>query len=468
MDRPSSDLLLPDIFIINHCEFKNLESQKVFDTSCFLPVTRNRKAVDYSVFQDDDDEDFACEKPPPKKARTAVKDLDSESNCKSTSASPNEVVDLTSSGSKKRTFLGDKLYERDLEAALTLSLLDSSRTQDGEPTTKTEDCDASQPVQCSPPVLIHCSADGSHLDLDSESNRKSTSASPNEVVDLTSSGSKKRTFLDDKLHERDLEAALTLSLLDSSRTQDGEPTTKTEDCDASQPIQCSPPVLIHCSADGSHLVGDSHPHPDCPPVLSNCSIDDRSLGLNLISVDASPPSVSKQTEASEKQRKPLKKKDNKDDEDYQLQNTPDSESDADFTEEEESEDETFTMKKKVVKQKTEKKAPPPVKDKREKKEKKPTNASKAKISAPCPTLCRSPAGPVSGLKKTPNTPPVSKPALCSSPAGGRLPKWNPPGLVGRIPGASQNASMKSPGQGLRLGLSRLARVKPLHHNAAVN
>ncbi|XP_067247979.1 RAD51-associated protein 1-like [Chanodichthys erythropterus] len=216
------------------------------------------------------------------------------------------------------------------------------------------------------------------------------------------------TFLDDKLYERDLEAALTLSLLDSSRTQDGEPTTKTEDCDASQPVQCSPPVLIHCSADGSHL-GDSHPHPDCPPVLSNCSIDDRSLGLNLISVDASPPSVSKQTEASEKQRKPLKK-DNKDDEDYQLQNTP----------------------------------------------------------APSPTLCRSPAAPVSGLKKTPNTPPVSKPALCSSPAGGRLPKWNPPGLVGRSPGASQNASVRSPGQGLRLGLSRLARVKPLHPNAAVN
>ncbi|XP_051748105.1 RAD51-associated protein 1 isoform X1 [Ctenopharyngodon idella] len=341
--------------------------------------SRNRKAVDYSVFQDDDDEDFACEKPPPKKARTAVKDLDSESNRKSTSASPSEVVDLTSSGSRKRTSLGDKLYERDLEAALTLSLLDSSRTQDGELTTKTDDCDASQPVQC------------------------------------------------------------------------------------------SPPVLIHCSADGSHLVGDSHPHPDCPPVLSNCSIDDRSLGLNLISMDASPPSVSKQTEASEKQRKPLKKKDNEDDEDYQLQNTQDSDSDADFTEEEESEDETFMMKKKkVVKQKTEKKALPPVKDNKEKKEKKPTKPSKAISSAPSPTICRSPAAPVSGLKKTPNTPPVSKPALCSSPAGGRLPKWNPPGLVGRSPGASQNGSMKSPGQGLRLGLSRLARVKHLHPNAAVN
>ncbi|XP_056089471.1 RAD51-associated protein 1 isoform X2 [Rhinichthys klamathensis goyatoka] len=337
--------------------------------------SRNRKAVNYSVFQDDDDEDFTCVKPPPKKARTAV----------------------------------------------------SERNQD-----------------------------------------KTTSASPNEVVILTSSGSRKRTSLDDKLYDRDLETALTLSLLNSPGTQDGEPTTKTDDCDVSQPAQCSPPVLIHCSADASHL-DDSHPHPDFPPVLSNCCIDGRSLGLNLISMDASTTNVSKQTDASEEQSKPLKEKDNKVDEDYQPQNTPDSESDADFTEEDESEDETFTVKKiKVVKLKTEKKAPPPVKDKKEKKDKKPTKASKAKTSAPSPAICRSPAAPVSGLKKTPNTPPISKPALCSSPAGGKLPKWNPPGLVGRSPGASQNTPMKSPGQGLRLGLSRRARIKPLHQNAAVN
>uniref|UniRef100_A0A9J7YUY6 RAD51 associated protein 1 n=1 Tax=Cyprinus carpio carpio TaxID=630221 RepID=A0A9J7YUY6_CYPCA len=343
--------------------------------------SRDKKAVNYAVFQDDDDEDFACVKPPPKKARTAIKDPDSLRDHKTTSASPNEVVDLTSSGSRKRTSVDDKLYERDLEAALLLSLLDSSRTPDGEPTIKTDDGERSH---------------------------------------------------------------------------------------------CSPPVLIHCSAEGSHLVGEGQPAPDSPPVLSNCSIDGRSLGnagLNLISLDPSPTSVSKQKETSKEQRKPLQeKKDNRDDEDYQPQNTPDSESDADFTEEDESEDETFTVKKKkkVVKQKTEKKAPPAAKNKTEKKDKKPTKASKAKSSAPSPAICRSPAAPVSGLKKTPTTPPVSKPAVCSSPAGARLPKWNPPGQVGRSPGASQNAHLKSPGQGLRLGLSRLARVKPLHPNAAAN
>lgn len=46
-------------------------------------------------------------------------------------------------------------------------------------------------------------------------------------------------------------------------------------------------------------------------------------GLNLISIDASPTSVSKQKETSEEQRKPLnEKKDNRDDEDYQPQNAP--------------------------------------------------------------------------------------------------------------------------------------------------
>ncbi|XP_016125849.1 RAD51-associated protein 1-like isoform X2 [Sinocyclocheilus grahami] len=309
--------------------------------------SRNKNAVNYTDFQDDDDEDFACVKPPPKKARTAIKDPDSERNLKTTSASPKEVVDLTSSGSRKRASLENTLYESDLETALSLSLLDSSRTQDGEPTTKT--------------------------------------------------------------------------------------------------------------------VSEDQPRPDSPPVLSSCSIDGRSLGLNLISIDASPTSVSKQKETSEEQRKPLK--DNRDDEDYQPQNTADSESDADFTEEDESEDETFTVKKK---QKTEKKAPPAAKNKTEKKDKKPTKASKAKGSAPSPAICRSPAAPVSGLKKTPTTPLFSKPAVCSSPAGARLPKWNPPGLLGRSLGASQNAHVKSPGQGLRLGLSRMVRVKPLHPNAAAN
>lgn len=334
--------------------------------------SRNRISVNYSDFQDNDDEDFAVVKPPSKKSRTAAKDPDCERNPTTSSV----VVDLTSSGQRKRVSLEDKLYERDLEAALTLSLLDSSVTG-GELVTKAEALDGSE----APPVLSHCNEANSHLD------------------------------------EQQL-------------------------------------------------------RPDSPPVLSNCSVDGNSLGLNLIiNMKTSPPSVSKQKKVSEQERNMLKEKNSEEDEDYQPQNTPDSESDANFTEEEESEDETFTVtKKKNVKtlgQKIEKKTPQTAKQKKEKKENAPAKASKVKNSASTPIINRSPAASASALK-TPTTPPLSKPALSSSPAGGRLQKWNPPGLVGRSPSASQNASVKSPGQGLRLGLSRLARVKPLHQNGAAH
>ena len=40
------------------------------------------------------------------------------------------------------------------------------------------------------------------------------------------------------------------------------------------------------------------------------------------------------------------------------------------------------------------------------------------------------------------------------------------GQVGRSPSSSQPPTVRSPGQGLRLGLSRLVRVKPLHPSVA--
>ncbi|KAA0720741.1 hypothetical protein E1301_Tti011506 [Triplophysa tibetana] len=297
-------------------------------------------------------------------------------------------------------------------------------------------------------------------DSDSERNPKTSSI----VVDLTSSGQQKtqRVSLEDKLYERDLEAALTLSLLDSSVTGE-EVATKAE---AHNRSEAPPPVLTHCNDANSRL--DEHQlRPDSPPMLSNCSVDGNSLGLNLIiNMKTSPPSVSKTRKLSERERKPLNERNSEEDEDYQPQNTPNSESDANFTEGDESEDETFTVIKKNVKtsgQKTEKKTPQTAKQKKEKKEKMPAKASKVKNSASTSTISRSPASSVSGLK-TSTTTPLSKQALSSSPAGGRLPKWNPPGMLGRSPSASQNASVMSPGQGLRLGLSRLARVKPLHPN----
>ncbi|XP_007902359.1 RAD51-associated protein 1 isoform X3 [Callorhinchus milii] len=61
---------------------------------------------------------------------------------------------------------------------------------------------------------------------------------------------------------------------------------------------------------------------------------------------------------------------------------------------------------------------------------------------------------------TPDSPPSSKPLSPS--IGVTKLKWTPPATKESRTNLSATVSVKSPGQGLRLGLSRLARVKPLH------
>ncbi|XP_067551562.1 RAD51-associated protein 1 isoform X3 [Pseudorca crassidens] len=71
-------------------------------------------------------------------------------------------------------------------------------------------------------------------------------------------------------------------------------------------------------------------------------------------------------------------------------------------------------------------------------------------------------------KVSPSSEATRKPLqIRSPPAESKRPKWVPPAVSGsssRSPLA--RVSVKSPTQSLRLGLSRLARVKPLHPNAA--
>ncbi|KFV15665.1 RAD51-associated protein 1, partial [Pterocles gutturalis] len=61
--------------------------------------------------------------------------------------------------------------------------------------------------------------------------------------------------------------------------------------------------------------------------------------------------------------------------------------------------------------------------------------------------------------------PVGRPLHTSSPVTDRKPKWIPPAASGSSNNSTKYASVKSPTQCLRLGLSRLARVKPLHPSA---
>ncbi|NWX14428.1 R51A1 protein, partial [Aegotheles bennettii] len=61
--------------------------------------------------------------------------------------------------------------------------------------------------------------------------------------------------------------------------------------------------------------------------------------------------------------------------------------------------------------------------------------------------------------------PVGRPVHTSSPVTDKKPKWIPPAASGSSNNSMKYVSIKSPTQSLRLGLSRLARVKPLHPSA---
>ncbi|NXI43031.1 R51A1 protein, partial [Galbula dea] len=71
-------------------------------------------------------------------------------------------------------------------------------------------------------------------------------------------------------------------------------------------------------------------------------------------------------------------------------------------------------------------------------------------------------------KMSSSSQPVGRPLHTSSPVGDKKPKWIPPAASGSSNSSVKHLSMKSPTQCLRLGLSRLARVKPLHPSATTS
>ncbi|XP_074481889.1 RAD51-associated protein 1 isoform X3 [Sebastes fasciatus] len=287
-------------------------------------------------------------------------------------------------------------------------------------------------------------------DVKQEHKKSSSKSSSQESNSQSTLSQKSRRPLDVRLHKRDLEAAITLSMLNSADgIKDQSPTSK-DDVKVQVPVdENTDPTSLH---------------------LSNCSVDLTVLGLDEITSEKESPALSRQRKAGARATEEQKKKLTDEDEDYEPKLTPDSESDdEDFSEPAESEDEEFTVKKvsKTKKKekvtKNEKTKPPPA----FKKEKEPSNPSKSKSQATASVPVRSPPTAELAPKRPASSSTVStfKPALSPSPAGGKIPKWNPPAQVGRSPTSSSSA-VKSPGQGLRLGLSRRVRVKPLHPSVA--
>ncbi|XP_051248231.1 RAD51-associated protein 1 isoform X4 [Dicentrarchus labrax] len=287
-------------------------------------------------------------------------------------------------------------------------------------------------------------------DVKREHKKSSSKSSSQESNSQSAVSQKNRRPLDERLHERDLEAAITLSLLNNADGfKDSSPTSK--DVEVQVPV-------------------DENTDP-ASSRLSNCSVDGAVFGLDEITSEKEALALSRQRKAAAKASEEQRKTD--EDEDYEPKLTPDSESDEDFSEPAESEDEEFTVKK-VSKTKKKEKLTKNVKTKRSppsKKEKPASKPAKSKSQAAAastpvrspPTAKVAPKRPASSSTvSTSKSASASKPAFSLSPAGGKLPKWTPPAQIGRSPSSSQSPAVKSPGQGLRLGLSRLVRVKPLH------
>ncbi|KAJ0057022.1 hypothetical protein NL108_000847 [Boleophthalmus pectinirostris] len=266
--------------------------------------------------------------------------------------------------------------------------------------------------------------------------QKCISSQESNSAALTSQKSRKPVHA--KIFERDLEAAISLSLLNPS-------------CETSTPSSVLQDSFVRTP--------DENTEPSClSPHLSNCSVDTMRLGLDQITPDSNAPSK-EMKEASDFNRNTQKTQDD----DYQPCVASDSESDNDYSEHD-SEDEEFTAKKasKTKKGKTTKNGTvkQPLSTK---KDKQPQKSKSTATYTPTRTPLANKNS--SDLSRSTSSSKASKSATCLSPATRSIPKWNPPGQIGKSP-SSSSPSVRSPGQGLRLGLSRLVRVKPLHPSVA--
>ncbi|CAK6443093.1 unnamed protein product [Pipistrellus nathusii] len=268
-----------------------------------------------------------------------------------------------------------------------------------------------------------------------------------EDIPLQEKTPKKRMALDDKLYQRDLQVALELSAK--------ELPTVTIDVEGSQ---------------GSEKRDNSERETmDKSPHISNCSVASDYLDLDKITEEDDVHGAQGRRKAASKavvqQRKILLEGsdgDSANDSEPDFATGEDSEDDSDFSESEDN-NKDFTMRKSKEIKKKEMKVKSPV----IKKEKKTKSKCNALDSAPAAVKSGS---QLSSKKVSPSSEATRKPLQIHSPSTeSKRPKWVPPAVSGRSSTSSSplaGAFVKSPNQSLRLGLSRLARVKPLHPNTA--
>ncbi|XP_036920596.1 RAD51-associated protein 1 isoform X4 [Sturnira hondurensis] len=131
---------------------------------------RNKKPVNYSQLEDsDDDDDFVSATGPlNKKSRTTPKELKLERPKPKLKNLQKEDIPLQEKIPQKRMALDDKLYQRDLEVALALSVKEiptvTTDLEDSQGTEKRSNGEAERIDKS--PHISNCSVASDYLDLD--------------------------------------------------------------------------------------------------------------------------------------------------------------------------------------------------------------------------------------------------------------------------------------------------------------
>lgn len=262
----------------------------------------------------------------------------------------------------------------------------------------------------------------------------------------------KRLPLEVKLYQRDLEVALALSVKETSVIIEN---------DENIPRNEAP-------EDACRYIKD----PDVSEVsFSNCSVDSSTIGLDEITDDNEDLVRGRgrrqaASKALTEQRKLLTEEsgDEEEADEFHPDTVADEDSESDSSYSGEDEDEEFEVEKskkpstnKVVKEKP----------KSGQKEKNVPKTQKAATASPTPVTIK--IKPMAAKKAPVSSPAASKPAVHSSPpVCMKRPAWTPPASSLASGSPLGGESVKSPNQGLRLGLSRLARIKPLHPSPALH
>ncbi|KAK7471749.1 hypothetical protein BaRGS_00035631, partial [Batillaria attramentaria] len=248
-----------------------------------------------------------------------------------------------------------------------------------------------------------------------------------------------RVPLDDKLYERDLQSALELSLV-SSQPQ----VTQAESCQVkSEPPTSHGPVLHSTPLSPDETAPeiptskrDDQKSPTILPSAIFCGVADDDGIEFLGTVSCSGESLPNKRRSTASKKKTVYTVDEDSEDDFSA-NEPSSDSESEYDQNDSDFDDTHATN------------PPPAAGI-------PLATSKTSItqSSVRPTAVTNSATPS----------PVSRPP---TDVVSKRPAWTPPARAGGGSPSVGASSLKSPSSGLRLGLSRHARVKPLHPSLKV-